>query len=68
MGLAGVTLHKLRHSLATLSWEKLDPADRTLVAQHMCHSLGAQESYYVRLGSAQRHLRARSLVQLLIDT
>lgn len=66
LGCGGMTLHKLRHVLATLSWERYTDADRTLVAQHMCHSLAAQEQYYVRLGSGERHLKARSLVERLL--
>lgn len=65
-GAPGMTLHRLRHVIATLSWENLRQEDRTLVAHHMCHSLAAQENYYVRLGSTERHLKARGLVEGLL--
>ena len=66
LGYPGLTLHKLRHSLATLSWSRLEPVDRTILAKHMAHSLTTQEAFYVRLSAPEQHLRARRLIDTLM--
>ena len=67
VGFPQLTLHRLRHCIASRAWSRLEPGDRSLLARHMSHSISTQERYYVRLGAPEAHLRARRLIDSLRD-